>query len=298
MRGEVTLPYNGMILDRAGGLRSDERWLDKIRAAPDSRTVAFWRDGCVVAAGSPVQGLPGQRDEVFLGRDGEQAVFAADLSELDEAAALAAVGGEAVVDIRALYPTLTADEAAILAYARGILHWHRNQRFCGACGGATESRDAGHQRVCGGCGKLLFPRIEPAIIVLVETIDSPERCLLARHKGSAEGAYSTLAGFVEIGECLEDAVRRELFEEAGVLVDSVHYQASQAWPFPAGLMVGFRAIADSDDIEVDENELVEARWFTRPEVVELLAASNSRTDSIEHFLVGSWLAEGKDGLRR
>jgi NAD+ diphosphatase len=290
---EVTLPYNGMILDRAPASRTDPSWLEKIRDAPDSRTVVFWRDSCVVAGGRPVRVVPGGRAEVFLGRDGDQGVFAADLSELDEAAALAEVGGEATADIRTLFPTLPADESAILAYARGILHWHRNQRFCGACGGATESRDAGHLRVCAGCGKLLFPRIEPAVIVLVEEPDSG-RCLLARHKGAAEGAYSTLAGFVEIGESLEDAVRRELFEEAGVLIESVRYQASQAWPFPAGLMIGFRAVAFSDEVEVDEHELVEARWFTRPEVRELLAATRPRTDSIEHFLVGTWLAEGKD----
>jgi NAD+ diphosphatase len=295
---EVTLPYNGMILDRAATLRSDTGWLDTIRSAPDSRTIVFWRDRCVVTENSPVRVLPGERAEVFLGRHGEQGVFAADLSELEETAALEVAGGDGAVDIRALYPTLSADESAILAYARGILHWHRNQRFCGACGEATESRDAGHLRVCGGCDKLLFPRIEPAIIVLVEAPDEPDRCLLARHKGAAEGSYSTLAGFVEIGESLEEAVRRELLEEAGVRVDEVRYQASQAWPFPSGLMVGFRAVAATDEVDVDEHELVEARWFTRAEVHELLAAKGSRTDSIEHFLVGTWLAEGKDTHQR
>lgn len=297
MHDEVTLPYNGMILDRAPTLRTDPSWLEKLRDAPDSRTVVFWRDSCVVADGSPVRVQPGTTPEVFLGKDGDQGVFAADLSQLDEAAALAEVGGDAIVDIRALFPTLPSDQAAVLAYARGILHWHRNQRFCGACGEATESRDSGHLRVCGGCGKLLFPRIEPAVIVLVEEPDEG-RCLLARHKGAAEGAYSTLAGFVEIGESLEGAVRRELFEEAGVRVESVRYQASQAWPFPAGLMIGFRAVAGSDEVEVDEHELIEARWFTRPEVVELMNTTRSRTDSIEHFLVGTWLAEGKDTSRR
>jgi NAD+ diphosphatase len=218
-------------------------------------------------------------------------VFAADLSDLDEASALRAIGAEAAVDIRRLFPGLPADQAAILAYAKGILHWHRNQRFCGACGAATESRDGGHLRVCGSCGRLLFPRIEPAVIVLVEAPGEPARCLLARHRNAAAGSYSTLAGFVEIGECLEDAVRRELHEEAGVLVDTVTYQASQAWPFPAGLMVGFRAVAASEDVAVDDNELAEARWFTRDEVIELLESRNSKKDSIEHFLIGSWLAD-------
>ncbi|HVK25757.1 MAG TPA: NAD(+) diphosphatase, partial [Actinokineospora sp.] len=150
----------------------------------------------------------------------------------------------------------------------------------------------GHLRTCGGCKKLLFPRIEPAVIVLVEFGD---RCLLGRHRGAAENAFSTLAGFVEIGESLEDAVRREVAEEAGVTVGGVVYRASQAWPFPAGLMLGFRAVATSPDIRVDLDELIEARWFTRAEVVALqaehIAAGTDRGDSIERYLVDRWLAE-------
>src|SRR5262249_21036081 len=115
-----------------------------------------------------------------------------------------------------------------------------------------------------------------------------ERCLLARHRGAAEGAYSTLAGFVEIGESLEDAVRRELGEEAGVQGDEVNYQASQAWPVPSGLMSGFRAVAATGEIAVDHDERIEARWFTRDEV---RALSDGRRDSIESYLVGTWLAE-------
>ena len=135
------------------------------------------------------------------------------------------------------------------------------------------------------CGKLLFPRIEPAVIVLVEAPGAPRRCLLGRHQGAAAGVYATLAGFVEIGESLEDAVRREVAEEAGVQVGAVTYQASQAWPFPAGLMVGFRARAISAAIAADHHELAEARWFTRDELCEQAAGSGPRSlfnqDSIE-----------------
>lgn len=292
---EVTLPYNGLTLDRGGAQRSDPSWVDTIRSGPHATTVVFWQDRCLMAGEQPIGVPPAGRETVFLGRDGDIGVFAADLSELDEAAALESAGADAAVDIRRLFPGLSAERAAILAYARGILHWHRNQRFCGACGGPTESRDAGHLRVCGGCGKLLFPRIEPAVIVLVERSG---RCLLARHRGAGPDAWSTLAGFVEIGESLEDAVRRELHEEAGVRVSAVHYQGSQAWPFPAGLMVGFRAVAASDDIAVDHNELADARWFGRDEVAPMLGAGNTRTDSIEHYLVGAWLAEGDNSHRR
>jgi NAD+ diphosphatase len=144
-----------------------------------------------------------------------------------------------------------------------------------------------------GCGRLLFPRIEPAVIVLVESAGTPPACLLARHAGAADWAYATLAGFVEIGECLEDAVRREVAEESGVQVGAVSYQASQAWPFPAGLMVGFRAAAVTDAITVDRAEVEEARWFTRGELAEHLSRCPPDTgDSIESFLVGTWLREG------
>ncbi|MCT2583364.1 NAD(+) diphosphatase [Actinophytocola gossypii] len=284
------LPYNEVTLDRAGARRADEAWVASARTR--SRVLAFWRDGCLTADGRPVSfdGDPA----VFLGLDGDTAVFAADLSDLAEPDALALAGADAVRDVRQLFGAVGPAEAAVLAYARGMLHWHRNQRFCGACGDATEPRHGGHQLVCRGCEKPLFPRIEPAVIMLVTSADG-SRCLLGRHRGAAQDAYSTLAGFVEVGESLEDAVRRELAEEAGVTVTSVRYQASQAWPFPSGLMVGFRAVAASSAVAVDEDELIEACWFTRSAVRDLIgrhrAAGRERRDSIESYLVSTWLDE-------
>lgn len=288
-----TLPYNGLSLDRAGARRADTAWVEATRAASEARVVAFWRDGCLVANGQPVS-FDGDHD-VFLGLDDGAGVFAADLSDHDETTAMRLAGADAVVDVRLLFPTVDRSAAALLAYARGMLHWHRNQRYCGMCGAPTTARHAGHQLVCTRCGKLLFPRIEPAVIMLVSSPDE-QRCLLGRHRGAAADAYSTLAGFVEIGECLEDAVHRELVEEAGVTVASVRYLASQAWPFPSGLMVGFRAVAASEEVAVDEDELLEARWFTRTELRELIEVHRSsgreRRDSIESFLVETWLGEG------
>ena len=276
----ITLPYNGLALDR--GRRSDADWL---AAALDAgQILAYWQDKCLVAGGRPVRLPTTDREVVFLGA-AETAVFAADLSDLDADTAVAQAGAEAAVDIRVLFPQLDRQEAATLAYARGMLHWTRNQRFCGACGGRTAAEQAGHVRRCADCGKLHFPRIAPAVIMLVESPDR-ERCLLARHRGARD--YSTLAGFVEIGESLEDAVRRELHEEAGVRVSEVSYQASQAWPFPSGLMVGFRARADTEDVAVDHDELAEAHWFTRDEV---RAQGGTRHDSIESYLVETWLGE-------
>ncbi|MGO1053326.1 NAD(+) diphosphatase [Crossiella sp. CA198] len=247
------------------------------------------------AAGNGARaGSPGGRELVFLALDGDCGRFAVDLSDVDEAEALRLSGAESAVDVRALFPVLSATESSLLAYAKGILHWHRGQRFCGACGHGTEVREGGHLRVCGavGCGRLLFPRIEPAVIVLVTAPDAPRRCLLGRHRGAAEGAFSTLAGFVEIGESLEDAVRREVAEEAGVAVGPVRYLASQAWPFPAGLMVGFQATAVDAAIAVDEQELIEARWFTAAEIRARVAADPAafRVDSIGHHLIADWLA--------
>lgn len=287
----VTLPYNGLTLDRAGARRADQAWITDTRAHPDTRVLAFWRDTCLVAAGEPVS-APDAGSAVFLGLDGDAGVFATDLSDVDQPDALRRAGADQAVDVRTLFPTLDPQLAATLAYGRGMLHWHRNQRFCGACGGGVEIRHAGHLLVCRDCGKLLFPRIEPAVIMLVEAPGPERRCLLARHRGAAEGAYSTLAGFVEIGESLEDAVRRELVEEAGVRVSAVRYQASQAWPFPSGMMIGFRAVAVTDEVAVDEDELIEARWFTPDEVRTMLESGEGRPDSIESHLVGTWLSEG------
>ncbi|GAA3050782.1 NAD(+) diphosphatase [Actinokineospora globicatena] len=272
------LPYSGMALDRAGARRTDAAWLDTLR--PHGHALAFWRDRCLVRDGRPVR-TAATDDAVFLGLDGDTGLFARDLSEMDEEAALAAAGADTAADIRGLFADLGPEDATRLAYARGLLHWRRNQRFCGACGSAAVDSHAGHVRKCSGCGKLLFPRIEPAVIVLVEHED---RCLLGRHRGAR--GFSTLAGFVEIGESLEDAVRREVAEESGVAVGAVEYLASQAWPFPSGLMLGFRAEAVSPDIAVDRDELEEARWFTRAEVAAL---GDRRPDSVESFLVDRWL---------
>jgi NAD+ diphosphatase len=295
-----TLAYTGGWLDRAGGRRTQPGWIEATLAAPAARIIPLWRDRCLMLDGRALtlSGPAAERvlaaavDPVLLGLDGEAGVFAADLSALDEAAACAVAGAAGTTDVRRIVAGLTAAEAGVLAHARGILHWHRNQRFCGACGAATDSAHGGSVRTCTGCGRLLFPRIEPAVIALVESAGPPDRCLLGRPRTAKEGAYATLAGFVEVGESLEDAVRREVAEETGVPVGRVTYQGSQAWPFPAGLMVGFRARALSDDIAVDRDELAEARWFTREELAALVAVRRPRADSIERHLISRWLAEG------
>ncbi|SCL15183.1 NAD+ diphosphatase [Micromonospora rhizosphaerae] len=296
------MAYGGGWLDRAGALRADPEWIADRLADPEGVVLPLWRDHCLVTADrTPVRRavadsaelLAAADETVFLGLDAGAAVSAVDLSGRPEREALELAGAVEAVDVRTLAGGLRPAEAAVQAYARGLLHWHRGQRYCGGCGTATAARDGGHVRFCADaeCARLFFPRIEPAIIVLVEAPGRPDRCLLARHRGAPEGSWSTLAGFVEVGESLEDAVRREMAEEAGVTVVDLAYQGSQAWPFPAGLMVGFRATAASDEVRVDGQELLDARWFTRDELRARAAEGRplGRIDSIDRHLLQAWL---------
>lgn len=228
-------------------------------------------------------------------------MFTADVSAAGEErlAAIAAAG--TFVDLRQVGPMLDAHEAALLAYARGILGWHRRTRFCGVCGSPTGSHHAGHMRRCedARCATEIYPRTDPAVIMLVERIPadgSPRQCLLARHSRLPARAYSTLAGFVEPGESLEEAVAREVMEETGVRVSRVTYQSSQPWPFPASLMVGFLALAASEEITIDHTELDEARWFTAAEVAAFGEWEDDsapfrlpRKDSIARVLLDTWM---------
>ncbi|MEU6203236.1 NAD(+) diphosphatase [Micromonospora musae] len=298
--------YGGGWLDRAGALRADEDRMAALRADERSVVLPHWRDRCLVTAENvpvrlsgvdAIRVLEAAAETAFLGLDDGVAVFAADLSGHAEADAVALAGAVSTVDVRKLAGHLAPAEAAAQAYARGLFYWHRQQRWCGSCGAVTTAGGGGHVRVCSAaeCGRLFFPRIEPAVIVLVQAPEA-DRCLLARHAGAAEGSYSTLAGFVEVGESLEDAVRREMAEEVGVEVTDLAYQGSQAWPFPAGLMVAFRATAASVEVKVDGVELIEARWFTRDELGARAAAGRlGRVDSIDSHLLGSWLTAGRPG---
>jgi len=299
----AAVPYAGLGLDRAGGRREDPAWVAGLAADPRARVRPLWRDQCLVAGDPPVPrvlpvaavdgGDPARL--VLLGLDGGTAEFAVDLSDLGLEDALASAGADAAADIRSLFAGLPAAQAGALAYARGLLGWNRQQRYCGRCGSAARPRHAGHLRACtnDGCGALLFPRIEPAVITLVETAARPRRCLLARHSASAAGGYSLLAGFVEVGESLEDAVRREIFEEAGVALADVRYVGSQPWPFPAGLMVAFRASAADEAVTADGREIQDARWFTRAELRDYGQATGrlGRPDSIDRIMLSAWLAE-------
>ncbi|MBA0051706.1 NAD(+) diphosphatase [Streptomyces sp. AJS327] len=304
--------YTEVPLDRAGDRRTDPEWVAEILASGDTVVIPLWRDRCLLdAARVPLQltgaqarlgtsveqwvllGLDSGGPGAGTGQRGEPAVAAADLSGLTEAAALELTGATETAPTREPFTRLSARDAALLACARGYLHWHRQQRYCGVCGRPTESVSGGHERRCGpdGCGKRHFPRVEPAVIVLVEAPGPPGRCLLARHRGAPPHAYSLLAGFVETGEGLEGAAVREVGEEAGVRVGSVSYVGSQGWPFPSGLMAGFHARATHDELRPDKRELIDARWFTRDELRARVRAGHGLgpPDSLGSRMLRDWL---------
>ncbi|MBB6481384.1 NAD(+) diphosphatase [Spirochaeta isovalerica] len=186
---------------------------------------------------------------------------------------------------------------ALIAYANALVSWHRNHRFCGKCGSATETAEMGQARYCskGTCATPHYPRTDPAVIVVVTRDD---KCLLARKAGWPEGMYSIVAGYVDHGESLEDAVVREVFEETGIHVRSTEYHSSQPWPFPYTLMLGYFAEADEGDIVVDHNELEDARWFSREDIIEGLQKGTHKLPSsfsISRKLITEWFNKGNKG---
>jgi NAD+ diphosphatase len=287
-------------LDRVSLNRRDEAWLAHQMAAPASRLLLVWRgQNLILEAPSPAAALLSlteggallaeAREIALLGLIGERALFAADLSHREEPPALP---GARFADLRSVGPLLAREEGGLLAYARGLMHWHQRHRFCGVCGSPTESREAGHMRRCTNpaCAAEHHPRTDPAVIMRVE---HQGRILLGRQKQWPVGMHSVLAGFVEPGESLEDAVRREVAEEVSLRLSEVNYHSSQPWPFPSSIMLGFTAVAEGDQFQVDEHELEMARWFTRE---ELLASPEDETfrlprrDSIARRLVDDWIA--------
>ena len=292
--------FAGLTLDRRDEWRVDA---ERVRAAwSDARVVAVDFEGRAVSEGDGLAAIHARDLDAasfaqasFLGVQDGQSWFAL------PAAALA--GERAWTGLREAAARWSAFDSGLFAYAKALLLWQSRARFCGACGAATELIRAGHCARCTNaqCGLSQFPRTDAAIIVIVT---DGMRCLLGRQPGWPAGRYSTLAGFVEPGESLEDAVRREVREEAGVLVGHIDYQSSQPWPFPGALMVGFRADAADTTIRLGD-ELEDARWF---EAAELVAAARRGETllppsiSVSRRLVEDWLedtlgAGALEGLR-
>lgn len=295
--------YAGANIDRAGPLRRDSAFLEEKLTTPNARVLPVWQEKNFVSfpdrdGMSPqiswitvdaARELAGDEPSlILLGDKDGTPYFAIDLSHLE--APDAALPHGAFVGLRDVGGGLEREEGALLAYAKGLIHWHERHPFCARCGSATQVRDAGHVRVCVNpdCRTSHFPRTDPAVIMLVHKGD---RCVLAHNRRNPFPMYSTLAGFVEPGESLEEAVAREVYEEVGIHVAHVRYHSSQPWPFPGNIMLGFHAEAVSTEIVIQEEELREARWFDRDEIVN--AAQNdlrlSRPESISRRLIDDWI---------
>jgi NAD+ diphosphatase len=195
-------------------------------------------------------------------------------------------------ELRAVAALMPADQAGLLGYARAMIHWRRMHRYCGRCGASTEPGRSGHVLVCTNlsCRHEHFPRVDPAIIVLVT---DGTRVLLGRQAAWPPGRYSTIAGFVEPGESLEDAVVREVAEETGVHVGEVRYHSSQPWPFPSSLMLGFTALASTQEVRLEDQELEDARWFSRQDILD---GTPKLPPSllISYRLIEHWFDEGSE----
>lgn len=307
------LALGGSGLDRAATLRAEAGAL-----LAQGRVLPVWRGKVLVQAGallrleagSPV--LAQGQSPVFLGLDDGTATFAQDISDWSPEAGAEGIEAGFVDASRQTHPALDADagfvelrqvmadltprDAELAAIGKALTQWHRSHRFCATCGARSAPAMGGWQRDCPGCGAKHFPRTDPVVIMLV--LDG-NRLLLGRSHGWPERMYSCLAGFVEPGETIEDAVRREVLEETGIAVGRVEYLASQPWPFPASLMLGCRAEAQSREIRIDPVEIEDARWATREEMFAAIAGTHPdiaapRAGSIARFLISSWLADRLD----
>jgi len=313
--------YSHPGFERAGLRRRDTGWIVERVTDPGSLFVPVWRNQNLVIeldSGDPravllesasIAAILGKSAEerlsagevVFLGIIEGRAHFALDLSSVEaplemlRSPALAASGVEAATvrfaDLRQIGGRIERREGALLALARAMMFWHSRHRYCGLCGSPTRSEEAGHMRRCTDptCNTMHFPRTDPAVIMLVTRGD---RALMGRSKNFVPGMYSTLAGFVEPGESLEDAVAREVREETGIEVGAVHYHSSQPWPFPANIMLGFHAEALTTELTVDYGELEDARWCERDWLLSHTDDDSfrmPRLDSIARRLIEDWL---------
>jgi len=275
--------------------------LQRTRDDPGAARVLIAGDLPILRAGQPATGLlalsdlarvPELQEEAFLGTLQGRPVLAS-LAAPEAANLFRDDPAYVVSDLRsiAVKGTVAEPELGILAMAKSLLDWHRRHRFCPACGAPSALAQAGFRRDCTACGTQHFPRTDPVVIML---ISDGERCLLGRQSRFLPGMYSCLAGFLEPGETVEDAVRRETFEEAGIRVGAVSYWMSQPWPFPSSLMIGCVGEALTSDITIDRDELEDARWFPRDEIRLMIEGrhpdnlSAAAPIAIAHHLIRRW----------
>src|SRR5690348_13525640 len=296
------LGYTGSRIDRAAERRIDAAGIAALKRAADAGAYVAGGELIVAKAGAPneplfslaeAQALAPATETIFLGLDGGAPRFGIGIAQA-AAEDLKARDDLLVTDLRsiAVQGLVAPEHLPPIAEAKAILHWHARHRFCANCGAATETLDAGWRRDCPNCKAQHFPRTDPVVIMLA--IDG-DNCLLGRSPRFVQNMWSCLAGFVEPGEAIEDAVRRETVEEAGIVCGRVRYFASQPWPFPMSLMIGCFAEARSRDITIDITELEGARWFSRGEVADMLmrrhkdGLTTPPPAAIAHHIVRAWV---------
>ncbi|GGK66855.1 NAD(+) diphosphatase [Rufibacter glacialis] len=282
-------------LDRVHLLRKNPAWLATQLTHPDTVLLPFQHLKPLLTSDRQLVPVTmkevnwdlGQLTPILLGVKGDRAYFALDLQEGQEIP----VANGSFQELREATLQLARPDSSLLAYAKAMVYWHRQQQFCSVCGTPTFSKDAGHVRQCPNptCHTSHFPRTDTAVITMVTCGDLG---LLARQASWPTGQYASVAGFLEPGETLETAVAREVQEEVGLRVKQVEYHSSQPWPFPASIMVGFTAEAESTHLKIDPEEIEDARWFTRPQLKELIASGDIKLPpalSISYRLIQDWL---------
>ncbi|MFD2738211.1 NAD(+) diphosphatase [Sulfitobacter aestuarii] len=319
MRRAEQVTFGGSALDRAGELRADAEAVHRAKTDPAARGLLFWRGKPLVNIARPAflvrlgMDHPVLSDTrlppILLGRESGAPRFAFDIShwtppdlhtetlgaftDTSEQCHPLLEDGQVFAELRRVMPWLDARDAELAATGKALLAWHDSHGFCAACGTRSEMTQAGWQRVCPSCKAGHFPRTDPVAIMLITHGNS---VLMGRSPGWPDGMYSLLAGFVEPGESLEAAVRREVFEEAGVRVGQVDYLASQPWPFPASLMLGCSGTALGRELTVDPVEIEDALWISREDMADIFAGLHpvilpARKGAIAHFLLANWLAD-------
>jgi NAD+ diphosphatase len=310
----MTIAYDKMPLDRCTNQRKNKRWLNQEFNHENTlftlvhEGMSFFTKGAeflpfyLNKAQLPTLAVDSC---IYLGKctKKSQSIFAVDFNKLRFSTQEELLTLGQWLPLRQATANLGAVDASIQALAKGLVHWHNSHQFCGHCGHANKAVEAGHARRCFDCRNMTFPRTDPAVIMLVEKMfsDGVARCLLGRQASWTKGMYSTLAGFVDPGETLEQAVSREVLEETGVIVETPEYIKSQPWPFPASIMLGFTAQATSEVIDISHDDLEDAQWFSREQLNNFAVNDEAITDlgdlpfkmssgdSISSYLITAWL---------
>ncbi|MFP8873656.1 MAG: NAD(+) diphosphatase [Myxococcota bacterium] len=298
------IPFTGSPLNRRSIERRDANWVRTQLENPNSRFLPLWRLQLLVKNGEVrtpgwarrelLAEIPSATEPVFLGTAEEIPHFAVDISGLsDPLETLELQGVASFEDLRGVGASLSPEDASICAQARSLVDWHDRNAYCSGCGELTRAAQGGTLRYCGSCDREHFPRTDP---VAISVVISGDDCLLGRSSSWPGNMYSALAGFVEPGESLEEAARREILEEVNIRVGRVRYLESQPWPFPSSLMVGCIAEAETREIRIDPHELADARWFGRTTLRAALAGETSELTvpppvAIAHRLIRAWVEE-------